>query len=86
MSLCKIHVLLHQVGFDTKAYKDYVTRLQKLLNLNWFTHHSDNYWTYWHKCRVDNYDFTGEYDMAIKEYHLTPREAYDYVFEEFINK
>ena len=86
MKLSKIHVRLHQMGFDTKAYKDYVARLQERLNLNWFNHHNDNYWKYWHKCKVDNFDFTGEYDEAILVGHMTPQEAYDYVFEEFINK
>ena len=41
---------------------------------------------YWHKCKVDNFDFTGEYDEAILVGHMTPQEAYDYVFEEFIDK
>lgn len=86
MKLNKIHVLLHQMGFDTKAYKAYVSKLQKLLDYNWEVHHSDGFWKYWHMCKVDNFDFTGEYTMAIREYHMTPREAYDWVFEEFINK
>lgn len=86
MSLCKIHVILHQMGFDTKAYKNYVAYLQMKLDDNWFNRHVDDYWTYWHKCRVGKFDFTGEYNEAIKKYHLTAEEAYNYVFEEFINK
>lgn len=86
MKLLRIHVILHQVGIDTKAYKRYVARLQKMLDFNWMTHHTSEYWKYWHMCKVDDYDFTGEYDMAMQEYHLTPREAYQWVFEEFIDK
>lgn len=86
MKLSKIHVLLHQMGFDTKAYKRYVHRVQKELDLNWFRHHTDEFWKYWHMCHVGDYDFTGEYDMAIRKYHLTPKEAYIYVFDEYINK
>ena len=86
MKLNKIHVRLHQMGFDTKTYKKYVKRLQDRLNYNWFAYHASDYWMYWHKCKVDNFDFTGEYDEAILVGHMTPQEAYDYVFEEFINK
>ena len=87
MKLSKLDIVLHQMGYDTKRYKDYVASLQKRLNDNWFNHHADDdYWIYWHKCHVGRYDFTGEYDKAIREYHMTPREAYDWVFEEFINK
>ena len=86
MRLSKIHVWLHQMGFDTKAYKNYVAYLQKKLDNNWFNHHVDNYWKYWHKCHVGQFDFTGEYDEAIKKYHLTAEEAYDCVYEEFIDK
>lgn len=82
MKLCRIHIILHQMGYDTKAYKAYVARLQKKLDANWQANHTTEYWKYWHMCDV----FTGEYDMAIKEYHLTPREAYDWVFDEFLNK
>lgn len=85
-SLCRIHVILHQVGFDTKAYKAYCENLQKRLDRNWFLYHAPDYWMYWHKCKVGGFNFTGEYDEAIEKYHLTPAEAYDYVFEEFINK
>lgn len=86
MKLNKIHVRLHQMGFDTKAYKEYIARLQKSLDNNWLNHHTENYWTYWHKCHVENFDFSGEYTEAIRKYHLTPEEAYNYVFEEFIDK
>lgn len=86
MKLNKIHIKLHQMGFDTGAYKDYVARLQSLLDCNWKANHTSDYWKYWHKCIVGDFNFTGEYEMAIEEFHLTPREAYDYVFEEFIDK
>lgn len=85
-SLGKIHVILHQMGFGTKAYKAYCENLQKKLNLNWFLYHAPDYWVYWHKCKEGGFDFTGEYDEAILEGHMTPQEAYNYVFEEFINK
>lgn len=84
--LAKIHVLLHQMGWDTRAYKLYCERLQIELDINWQANHTTEYRKYWYKCFSDGYDFTGEYEMAVREHQLSPKEAYDWVFEEFINK
>lgn len=73
-------------GIVTKNYRKYQQKMQERLDINWRHHHVPDYWTYWHKCRSCDWDFTGEYDMAIMEYHLTAKAAYMWVFDEFINK
>jgi hypothetical protein len=86
MKLSKIHIILHQAGINTKAYKNYVSFIQSKLDYNWRINHTDDYWKYWHMCKIENFDFTGEYEEAITIGHLTPAEAYNWVWEEFINK
>ena len=62
MKLHKIHVLLHQVGIDTKQYKHYCAKLQEELDLNWIRNHTEEYWKYWHMCG----EFASEYDDVIR--------------------
>lgn len=93
MKLSKVHVILHQVGINTKVYKTYVKALQKELDDNWYFNHvalckyNEEYHYYLRKAKSEcEFDFSGEYKDAIREGHMTPQEAYNWVFEEFINK
>ena len=88
MALSRIIIILHQVGIDTRSYKNYVFDLQDDINTNWLYRmmREPDFNRYLYKCRSRYYDFSGEYKMAIREYHLTPKEAYEWTLEEFINK
>ena len=88
MALPKIVIKLHQMGFDTRSYKWYVFDLQDDINADWLAkmQKEPDYRQWRFKCKTRYYDFTGEYDMVIRQYHYTPEEAYNWVFEEFISK